>query len=81
MKKISKFFLGVASLMLMTACSDDLGKEMGNQPGADNSDDVSDGVFFTVNINLPSAVGGRSITGDPDDNGSNSNNGHEIGKN
>lgn len=63
MKKISKFFLGVASLMLMTACSDDLGKEP-NQPGVGGEGtEIIDPVYLSVNFQMPSTNGiSRSFT-------------------
>lgn len=78
MKKFSKFFLGLASVALMASCSDD--KLVGGSQEPLNPSESEDGVFFSVNISLPSPVGGRSITDEPDDNGNNSNSGHEVGQ-
>ncbi len=77
MKKFSKFFLGLASVALMASCSDDLGKEMGNQPGTDGEvSEITDPVYLSVNFQMPSiGTGSRSFT----DKNEVSNNGTEPG--
>lgn len=62
MKKINKFFLGVASLMLMTACSDDLGIETGNQPDSNDPGAAEASVFLGVNFQCPGMGQSRSYT-------------------
>lgn len=79
MKKIRFFFTAAMAAILLGACSENRLTDPGDS-GMSNAGSDKDGFYFSVNIDLPSAKGGRSHTTEPDDNGSTSNDGVEIGK-
>ena len=81
MKILRRCFYALTSVALLTACSDDtLQVDAGTGVG-NNGPGVEDGVYFTINIDLPSAGGSRSVTGDPDGDGyTTSSDGVEIGQ-
>lgn len=70
MKNFSKFFLvAAASTMMFTSCSSD--EPNGGQTPAEGD------IYARLTLSLPQ--GSRSATTDPDDDGANSNSGHEVG--
>ena len=71
--------MAAIAAMMLGACSDDKisdGPDSPNGPGTE----TQDGVYFTINIDLPNSRGSRSQTVNPGENGSTSNDGVEIGK-
>ncbi|MCM1483350.1 MAG: Mfa1 family fimbria major subunit [Muribaculaceae bacterium] len=71
MKNFSKFFLATAALgMILTGCSSD---EPNGQVTPSDGD-----IYARLTLDLP--VGSRSKTTDPDDDGANSDAGHEVGQ-
>ncbi|MDE6338521.1 MAG: hypothetical protein K2K97_01880, partial [Muribaculaceae bacterium] len=82
MKVFRRCFYALASVALLTACSDDPLQEGGADGSGTDNALTGDGVYVTINIDLPSAGGSRSVTTDPgeDENYSQSDAGVEIGK-
>lgn len=79
MRKFKFLSMAAIAAMMLGACSDDKisdGPDSPNVPGTE----TQDGVYFTINIDLPNARGSRSQTVNPGENGSTSNDGVEIGK-
>lgn len=79
MRKFKFLSMAAIAAMMLGACSDDKlsdGPDSPNGPGTE----TQDGVYFTIDIDLPNAKNSRSQTVDPGENGSTSNNGVEIGK-
>ena len=77
MKKLFKTFsmlLAAAAVMTATSCSDDLGKEIGQNAGLEE-DETTPSVYVGVNFTMPSATGSRSFT----DGDNSSNDGVEVG--
>ena len=85
MKILRRCFYALTSVALLTACSDDTLQEGGTGGSGTDNAVTGDGVYVTINIDLPSAGGSRSATDyDPDydnpDDYSKSDAGVEIGK-
>lgn len=79
MRKFKFLSMAAIAAMMLGACSDDKlsdGPDSPNGPGTE----TQDGVYFTINIDLPNAKSSRSQTEEPGENGSTSNDGVEIGK-
>ncbi len=79
MRKFKFLSMAAIAAMMLGACSDDKisdGPDSPNGPGTE----TQDGVYFTINIDLPNSRGSRSQTVNPGENGSTSNDGVEIGK-
>ena len=80
MKKIRFFFTAAMAAILLGACSENRLTDPGDS-GMSNTGSDKDGVYLSVNINLPSAKDGRSKTDEPNNEGgsSASDSGTEIG--
>lgn len=79
MRKFKFLSMAAIAAMMLGACSDDKlsdGPDSPNGPGTE----TQDGVYFTIDIDLPNAKNSRSQTVNPGDNGSTSNSGVEYGK-
>ena len=77
MNKLFTFLAG-AAVIAMSSCSDD--KLVGEGNTAPVYPETEDGVYFTVNIALPTSNGSRSVTDNPNNGNSASDVGVEIGK-
>lgn len=80
MKTAKRILFGTMAALAMVGCSDDKISEGPDGPGG-GSTNPSDGVYFSIDFDLPSAKQSRSETADPNPDGSSaSNTGVEIGK-
>lgn len=71
--------MALVSAMMLGSCSEENLMD-GPDEQIKTPVDSGDGVYFTVNFDMPSVQGGRSVTTDPGDGPSSSNSGVEIGQ-
>ena len=79
MKKVRFLCMALVSAMMLGGCSEENLMD-GSDEQTKTPVDSGDGVYFTVNFDMPSVQGGSSVTTKPGDGPSSSNNGVEIGQ-